>query len=140
MRLEPFATVNIKPPGPGGHGQVVDVLRTVWTTQKAALPTLAHNLPTPARNKHRRQPKMPFGPDALRLPYQVFKKSDWHSRRFAAQNQKQFVSQSALNHSTRTLLVRPLPTAQFRLIPVLELTILLRCCFMSVECSRAKTT
>lgn len=55
----------------GRHGQPVDVLRSVWTTQKAALTTLAHKLTTPAWNKRCRGANVPYGPDALRLPHQV---------------------------------------------------------------------
>jgi hypothetical protein len=76
--------------------------------QKTALPTLAHNLPTATRNKHRSRAKMPFGPDALRLPKSFF---------------KQLISNlAASRQSTQTQTIRQLPAALFRLIPVLELT------------------
>jgi hypothetical protein len=61
---------------PGRRGQPVDVLRTVWTTQHPALPTLAHKLPTPARNHRHRTAQMPFGPGALHLPKQIFVESN----------------------------------------------------------------
>lgn len=64
-----------EPPITPIRGAGVDSL---WTScgacgqRNRALPTLAHSLPTPTPNSRLAALKLPFGPDALRLPRSLF--------------------------------------------------------------------